>query len=95
MNGVVRRENGSQTLRKKESGLIVGPFWAGKKAFRTSCQGIGNVMFFSRKGTCCGVLRGHRVRAVVVGLWSVMLVCVHCDCAFVSIAFTNRASLMK
>ena len=92
---LVRRANGSQTLGKVQSELIVGPFWAGKKAFRTYCQGIGNLMFFSRKETCCGVLRGHRVRAVVVGLWSVMLVCAHCDNAFVSIAFTNRASLMK
>ena len=38
---------------------------------------------FSRKEPCCGKVGGHRARAVVVGLWSVMLVCVHCDSAFV------------
>ena len=26
-----------------------------------------------------GVLGGHRVRPVMVGMWSVMLVCVHCE----------------
>ena len=34
---------------------------------------------FHQKTTFCGVLGGHRVRPVMVGMWSVMLVCVHCE----------------
>ena len=40
---------------------------------------------FSRRDQYGGVLGGHRVRAVVFCMWSVILVCVHCDGAFVCI----------
>ena len=89
---LARRANGSQTLGKVQSGLIVGPFWAGEKQSEHLAK-ESEMSCFQQKRTMLWC--GHRVRAVVVGMRSVMLVCMHCDSVFVSIAFTNRASLMN
>ena len=82
---LARRANGSQTLGKVQSGLIVGPFWAGKKHSQHLAK--------ESEMSCCQPKRtmlwlgGHRVHAVVVGMWSAMLVCVHCDSTFVCVCF--------